>query len=195
MEKATDLRVYKTRKALCETFMELIKEKPFDDITIHELCEKALVRRATFYKHFADKYDFFSYFIRYYRSDRIGDFSQQVQNMTLQTYCTYHFDNFVEFIVQNGTLINNILKSNMLPVILDIFSEEIYIHTLEIIQKNKLLEKWENLSPELLSSFYAGGMVQILKQWIKNSTPISEEELKERVNALFQAFTLKEKPC
>lgn len=195
MEKATDLRVYKTRKALCETFLELIKEKPFDDITINELCEKALVRRATFYKHFVDKYDFFSYFIRYFRSERIGDISEQVQDMTLQSYCTFHFENFVEFIVQNRTLINNILKSNVLPVILDIFSEEIYTHTIEIIQKNKLLENRQDLSPELLSSFYAGGMVQILKQWINGSISIKEEELKEKVNALFHAFTLKEKPC
>ena len=28
----------------------------------NELCDEAMIRRATFYKHFADKYDFFFFF-------------------------------------------------------------------------------------------------------------------------------------
>ncbi len=192
MNQVTDLRVYKTRKARCETFLVFIKETSFDNITVNELCDRALIRRATFYKHFADKYDFFSYFIRYYRSERIGNISDPVNNATLQTYCTHYFENFLDFIHENHALVDNIFKSNMLPVILDIFSEEVYSHMLEIIRRNKLLDGRKDLSPETLSSFYAGGMVQILKHWTKNSNRISEEQLKSNMAALLNAFTLKE---
>ena len=64
MEQKMDLRIRKTYKALKDTFLELLSEKKFEDITVNELCERAMVRRATFYKHFADKYDFFAFFIR-----------------------------------------------------------------------------------------------------------------------------------
>lgn len=58
MSEKYDLRIVKTRKALFDAFLELVSEKPFDAITVNEICKRALVRRATFYNHFADKYDF-----------------------------------------------------------------------------------------------------------------------------------------
>ena len=57
-EKKTDLRVLKTKQALRNSFIDLIREKTFESITVNELCDQAMVRRATFYKHYADKYDF-----------------------------------------------------------------------------------------------------------------------------------------
>ena len=64
MEEKTDLRIRKTYKALCDAFVTILEKKRFDDLTVNELCDEAMIRRATFYKHFADKYDFFSFFIR-----------------------------------------------------------------------------------------------------------------------------------
>ena len=58
-----DLRVLKTYKSLYEAFFKMLEEKKFEDITVNELCERAMVRRATFYKHFADKYEFFAFFV------------------------------------------------------------------------------------------------------------------------------------
>ena len=62
MEEKTDLRIRKTYKALCDAFVNILEKKRFDDLTVNELCDEAMIRRATFYKHFADKYDFFFFF-------------------------------------------------------------------------------------------------------------------------------------
>ena len=59
MEKPLDLRIQKTYQSLIGAFLQLLKEKPFETITVHEICDMAMVRRATFYKHFGDKYEFF----------------------------------------------------------------------------------------------------------------------------------------
>ena len=40
-----------------------MSEKPFEEITINDLCNSAMIRRTTFYKHFSDKYDFFRFFL------------------------------------------------------------------------------------------------------------------------------------
>lgn len=58
MEKKKDLRVQKTYRALMAAFEALMAEETFDDITVNELCARALIRRPTFYSHFEDKYDF-----------------------------------------------------------------------------------------------------------------------------------------
>ena len=64
MEKKTDLRIQKTYLALQNAFEALLEEKRFEELTVNELCDKAMIRRTTFYKHFADKYEFFAFYIR-----------------------------------------------------------------------------------------------------------------------------------
>ena len=55
MARKEDLRVRKTKKAIAEAFMALLEEKNYDEITVNELCDRAGVRRTTFYKHYKDK--------------------------------------------------------------------------------------------------------------------------------------------
>lgn len=69
MDGKLDLRIQKTYIALTNTFMDMMREKGFEEISVNELCARSLVGRGTFYKHFADKYEFLSFVIReQYRS-------------------------------------------------------------------------------------------------------------------------------
>ena len=47
----------RTRRLLCEKMMELLREKPFLRITVQDILDRAGVQRATFYRHFHDKYE------------------------------------------------------------------------------------------------------------------------------------------
>src|SRR5215470_13637762 len=53
----TDLRIRRTHKFLQEAMIELIAEKGFDAITVGDIAERAMINRATFYRHYQDKYD------------------------------------------------------------------------------------------------------------------------------------------
>lgn len=61
MEKKLDLRVQKTRSALLNALYDLMSQKSLDDITVTKICEKAVIRKATFYKHFSDKTELLFY--------------------------------------------------------------------------------------------------------------------------------------
>ena len=52
-----DLRVYKTKKAIREAFLELRKKKPLEKIKVNDVCELAMCIRATFYRYYQDIYD------------------------------------------------------------------------------------------------------------------------------------------
>lgn len=52
-----DLRVRRTRQLLQDAFMALVVEVGFEAITIQLLADRAMVNRATFYRHYQDKYD------------------------------------------------------------------------------------------------------------------------------------------
>lgn len=49
-----DARVRYTKMVIEESFLELLRQKPVSKITVTELCQKAQINRATFYKHYMD---------------------------------------------------------------------------------------------------------------------------------------------
>jgi AcrR family transcriptional regulator len=51
-----DPRIKRTRQLLHRAFNELLAEKSFDEITVHDIAERSTVNRATFYDHFPDKF-------------------------------------------------------------------------------------------------------------------------------------------
>jgi len=52
-----DRRISKTKKVIKDSFIQLIREKGFEKITVKDLTEKANINRGTFYLHYKDKYD------------------------------------------------------------------------------------------------------------------------------------------
>ena len=53
MERETDRRIRKTKNSIRESFMELIMEKNFSEITVKEIASRADISRRTFYMHYS----------------------------------------------------------------------------------------------------------------------------------------------
>ncbi len=51
-QKATDARVRRTHQRLGSALVELIREKPIDQVKVQEVLDRAAVGRSTFYLHF-----------------------------------------------------------------------------------------------------------------------------------------------
>ena len=54
-----DPRAVRTRDRLGDALIQLLLAKPFDDITVQEVLDRARVSRSTFYEHYRDKNDLF----------------------------------------------------------------------------------------------------------------------------------------
>lgn len=52
-----DERIRRTHERLGSALVELIQEKPIDEVTVQEVLDRASVGRSTFYLHFRDKND------------------------------------------------------------------------------------------------------------------------------------------
>ena len=48
---------YRTHRAIQSAFLTLLSQKPFEKITVQDILDNTPVSRATFYKHFRDKYE------------------------------------------------------------------------------------------------------------------------------------------
>lgn len=52
-----DARIIKTKKAIKEAFLDLRKKQPLEKIRVKEICEIAIINKATFYKYYQDVFD------------------------------------------------------------------------------------------------------------------------------------------
>jgi AcrR family transcriptional regulator len=63
-QQLEDLRVRRTRKLLMQALIELTIEKGFAAITVQEIADRAMVNRATFYRHYLDKHNLLDAYMR-----------------------------------------------------------------------------------------------------------------------------------
>ncbi|MFT4105322.1 MAG: TetR/AcrR family transcriptional regulator [Lacrimispora sp.] len=57
MESKIDKRIIKSQAAIQSTFLEMLADRGFDEITVKDIADKANISRKTFYLHYVDKYD------------------------------------------------------------------------------------------------------------------------------------------
>lgn len=81
-EENIDKRVLRTRMALRNAFMELMQEKPFEQLTVLDLADRAMINRATFYAHFDDKYALLDYVLRYKFNEHLATMLSDADHLT-----------------------------------------------------------------------------------------------------------------
>jgi AcrR family transcriptional regulator len=186
-----DLRVKRTKKALAEAFVNLLKAKPLDDITINELCETADVRRATFYKHYNDKFDFIAAFTGALRDEFDRDVWAKAGHLDPKEYFAVYAKEAIAYIDEHSVAVDNLIKSNLFPAALSVIIEQNYKDT-----RDKLNEFVKNglklqASVEVTASIFAGGVASAIFCWLTEGKPISADELSDQVYK-FLISTLKE---
>lgn len=109
VSKKLTIGASRTLCALQKAMLSSLTEKAFEEIAVGELCEKAMLPRATFYNYFDDKYDLLEYCFmtaRDFLDSGCRDEETCVARMnTLMENC---FD----FLDQNIDTVEKILKNN-----------------------------------------------------------------------------------
>ncbi len=187
MEQKTDLRIIKTHKALTDAFWQLLGEKKFEDITVNELCDRAMVRRATFYKHFGDKYEFFAFVIRMKQEQFDAQIRQDIDKSRPQSFYIGIVKHALDFLNSNKKLVQTVLESKMLPTVMDLLAKQV---TLDITRKLK--QDAQNgitlpASPQVMAQFFTGALLYTARWWVTQKK-VSQAELVEELTCLLSAF-------
>lgn len=162
----TDLRVRKTYKALLGALYGLLCEKSMDDISVTELCDRAEIRKATFYKHFASKYDLLSYMVENLQ-DSFGEKSaEHIDPERPETFHIAMFANFLDFMEENETLVASALNSKAKYVILDLIigQMEEYL-TARFREEIEAGHREPGMDPDMLAALYSGAIVSCARWW------------------------------
>ena len=187
MSNKEDLRVRRTKKALFTAFFEMVEKNTIDEITVNELCDAAGIRRATFYKHYSDKYDFLTAYIRHLRDRFDASMKRSGADALTKEYYVAYAKKIVEFVNENEAAIDNIFKSNLFPTVMYAIVEQNHKDTIERLKVSVSEGMQLNASVEVIAGMCAGGVGSAIYHWIAGGKKMSADELAEQIGAVVAA--------
>ena len=157
-----DKRVQYTKNIIKSSFFELLNKKNIEKITVKELCEKAEINRATFYKHYEDIFDLQNKINENY----FNELKNIISNYDTQSKSTSFLKNLLEIIKSNKEVSKIIFNSDNSWVSLN--------EVISLTYKN-VKNKWIKCNPKLDSKtcdylflYLSNASIGIIKDWVKN---------------------------
>ena len=154
MEKS-DLRIIKSKRALYNALIHLMKKKTFEEIKVSDICNEALINRSTFYAHFEDKYSLLSSMLDNLKQQFINELNNKEKEK----------DTYLSIAINNR---NSILTD----MIYDVIDNDV-THTL----KHDVSLNTSSIPKPIISKFYIGAVVNVGMYWLYNMSDYSKEEL------------------
>lgn len=185
-----DLRIKKTYRALFDAFTELLEEHRFEDLTVAMLCDRALIRRTTFYKHFRDKNDYFAFYIDELMTglpQNRTDAADAEPFDDVQALRHEVFEDAMNMILAHEQLMDNILASSMSGMLTNVICDRIARSIRERVMNVLAEDALAPVSLETTSEFVAGGIIRLFTIWWESGHDLERRpEIADVVDALFE---------
>lgn len=179
----SESKYFNTATKMDLALISLLKKKPFEYITVSEICETAGVNRSTFYLHYETIGDLLNETTRYLINDFLSYFSINTKSISLDlmncelgelvfigdkyltpylTYIKDHKEVFATALLHNKTL----------------GFEDVYKRMFEHIF-NPILERYHYPSDirQYVMMYYLNGINAIIVEWLKNGCDKSTDEI------------------
>lgn len=188
MEQKTDLRIQKTYRALTLAFFQMLGEMRFEDIRVSELCERAMIRKSTFYKHFGDKYELLAFIVRQEQEKFNAELSRMRDRGDRVDYYIELISTVLDSLNANSTLVQSTIQSNSFPLILSILSDQIMLDIRERIREDAQSGEKLPATPDVMTAFFVGGVMEVVRCWLKKGKAINAPELKAQLMEILKQF-------
>lgn len=177
-----DRRIRKSRKAIDDACWSLLREKDFAAMTIGEIAQRADINRATFYRHYADKYDWLERQIELLMSetfsfwDQLGNPQRLPPVDTGYDWIFRHYDEYFD--------IYAILFSEHTGLS---FQSRITERLAEFLRE-RAGKNAPSADTEFEVQYTAASVVGMLKWWVVNDRPLPLERMAQRMVELHRSL-------
>ena len=182
MNKA-ESKYFNTAVRFDKALLSLLEKKPFEYVTISELCEEAGVNRSTFYLHYENTADLLKEATAYVLDNFASYFSVDIESITSKyANCDLQELNFINekylhpylsFVKENQRLLAAVLSQ---PTTFD--SKAIFQRLFDDVFQ-PILDRFHYPKDEqhYVMMFYLNGITAIITEWLKDACGKSIEDI------------------
>ncbi len=171
-----DPRVVRTRNLIVEALIELTVQKGFAAVTVHDIVKRAGINRATFYRHYQDKFDLLNRFteaVYQMPGDAPEPKSEAGEEPDLEKMVP-GLARLLEYVRQNAGFFRVMLGQNGDPA----FAAKIRRYIQKRIRRSlPAMLLADEKSADLFLSYISSGSVGVLLWWLEHDTPYTPEHL------------------
>ena len=153
MKKKEDLRIIKTKASLYRGLMNLMKNKPFEDIKISDICKVSLINRSTFYDHYNDKYELIQSLMNDMREELLEKLDKSKKTKNIKEYYIELIKVLLEHINSNIDIYSAVVKINSNSIARDMMTDAIIISAAKEIDSN--FESISSIPTKTIVLYYA----------------------------------------
>lgn len=174
MQSKEDLRIKKTKKNLYQGLIELLEQKPFEEIKTKEICEISLINRSTFYDHFSNKYDLLQSLLNEKKDEYEKKIKEKKKDYShAKEYYMTIIDILFSHLEENKYIYKAILQNNNNSIVIDIINNSVIKYVSEIISKYNN----QNIPNEIISTFYTSAITNICLMYLKYPTKYKKDDI------------------
>lgn len=174
-----DRRTKYTKKTIKDTFLQLLADKDIKKITVSELCQKADINRATFYRYYLDVYDLLNSIQKEFELELKRAYApKKEEDNTILNFSKALLTVFLE----NKELVKILFNTN---------NNIYFLNSILELAYERCKEKWEKDLPnipekemEYASIFIFNGALGVVNYWVKNNFDKDINEISEIIENL-----------
>ncbi len=171
-----DLRVQRTRNLIVEALIELTIQKGFAAVTVQDIVKRAGINRATFYRHYEDKFDLLDQYAEavYQLPYDLPDSGSVAGEEANVEKTVAGLARMLEHIRGHAKFFRVMLGKNGDPAFAGKIRQYIQRRIRRSMEEAVLSDKD---SADLFLNYVSSGSVGALSWWLENEMPYSPEEL------------------
>jgi len=166
----TDLRVKRTHTLLWRALEELLTQQgqSFSTITVNQICEKAMVHRTTFYKHFEDKYDLLSLGLSRSHDEFLKNNLKERVTKPFQTIDKINKESLLE-----NMMLNQREDTHFQTYINQHMKDRLKLDFIELAESGTTF----TVPIEIIAEFYSGVISSLCTWWFQNGKTVPAEQM------------------
>ncbi len=171
-----DLRVQRTHKLVLDALLDQTVQKGFSALTVTDITKYAGINRATFYRHFRDKFDLLDNYAQtvYELLDVPLEVGPQKPNKVDANQIVQGLTRVIDHIRTNAKFYRVMLGKNGDPV----FTDKIRQYIQKRIRRSLPTElQNDDRSIDLYVSYSSSASVGAILWWLEHDMPYSSEEM------------------
>ncbi len=165
MYDGTNPTAIKSQQWLADTLLDLMERRPYDEISIKDICLNADLSRQTFYNYFESKEELFRYLLRSTYEDKLNSIDEIPSSKEA-------ISTFVNTTKENSRLVSVIVKNNLGNIV----SDEIFKSITRFL--NRFIPNFEN-QPDFAYHvvLLSGALTHFMTYYARNNSEMSEEKM------------------
>lgn len=184
-----DLRVRRTHKLLWDALMAELSERPFEEISVKDICKRAMVHRTTFYKHYEDKYALLERGIRQMFDGLLaGESHAPPCTFTIDDPPPY-FVRLFEHAAQHPQFYKLMLCGEGIGRFQRLVKDYIAKLAAANMPRSPSTDTRRAISISMHAQFVSGATLSLLAWWLENDMPLTPRQMAQYLLAPYRQLT------